>query len=249
MPLPRRRSALEIQRGLPQGGRVLDVGCLGFGQYKLAQSIGRSDLLHSGVDFSAPSAVPEGYNFASADLNASPIPFGDDTFDLVVASHVMEHIRDPIRFFGDCVRVCRPGGLMLLSTPSERSLWLPGCFFEHEKFYSTSYFDDPTHVGRPQTAGSLVRLARYFGCDASAWYMSSWRWRIAAPFLLPVALVFRSGLLLERLAWKTFGWEVCALVQKPSTITGLPEMNYYIPPDRASTDPVYRLYAALRGRR
>ncbi|NJP07624.1 MAG: class I SAM-dependent methyltransferase [Chloroflexaceae bacterium] len=126
---------LTAYQQIPADGSVLDIGCLGFQHVAIAQQLGLTDLRHAGVDFVESNApLPEGFEFRKADLNQEPLPFADDRFDLVVASHVIEHLRDPVAFFGECVRVCKPGGLIYVAAPSERSLLLPGMPFEHHKF-------------------------------------------------------------------------------------------------------------------
>lgn len=104
---------------------MLDVGCLGFAQVAAAREAGRSDLLHYGVDYAAAGEpnLPEGFTFAEVDLGTHGLPFPDDLFDAVVASHVMEHVPDPIALVTECIRVCKPGGVVYLECPSERTLF------------------------------------------------------------------------------------------------------------------------------
>src|SRR5665213_487590 len=116
--------------------KVLDVGCTGFRVLHTARALGMTDMRHFGVDYSiAEEEIPNGVEFRHCDLNKERIPFEDDMFDLVVASHVIEHVSNPIEFFGELVRVTRPGGKIYIEAPSERSLFLPGMFMEHEKGY------------------------------------------------------------------------------------------------------------------
>jgi len=119
---------------VPRQGSVLDVGCLGYHQYRIAKHLGLTELKHYGVDWGDATGAPEGFNFKKADLNKDPLPFADDTFDFVVASHVIEHLDHPVEFFGDCIRVCKPGGLLYFETPSERSLWVPGNPSNYDQF-------------------------------------------------------------------------------------------------------------------
>ena len=149
----------ELLSRAPQGGRILDIGCAGFQVKAGSDALGRSDLRHSGLDYSAPDAVPHGVEFLSCDLNAQPIPAPDDAFDVVIAGHVIEHMRDPIEFFGEAVRVLKPGGTLYLEAPSERSMMLPGMWFAFDESRSLSFWDDPTHLGRPWPPQALYRLA------------------------------------------------------------------------------------------
>lgn len=42
--------------------------------------------------------------------DAHALPFEDDTFDVVHAHQVLQHLSDPVRALGEMARVCKPGG-------------------------------------------------------------------------------------------------------------------------------------------
>lgn len=215
---------------LEEQGSVLDVGCLNFRITKMGEKLRPGKLRYFGVDYVDPDSMPEGFIFKKADLNHESLPFEDDSFDLVLAIHVLEHIKDPIAFFSECIRVCKPGGKIYFETPSERSLLLPGMPFQHDLFYSLSFFDDPTHTSRPWSPQSLYRLTKLFGCNPlKVRYMFTWLHRLALPFILPLALIIRNGRLLQHIVWNAVGWTSCLIAEKPLHIKGAPQFKYYIP--------------------
>jgi SAM-dependent methyltransferase len=172
----------DLIKSTPTNGSVLDVGCDGFKQVVAALNIERSDLRHSGVDYiDRSSLAPEGFTFKVADLNSSPILFENDLFDLVIASHLIEHVTDPIALFSELVRVCKPGGAIYIEAPSDRSLLLPGMPFVNDDMYTLSYFDDPTHSQRPWTPMAFYKLAKYFGCTPEKVIYNSSRKNGAVP--------------------------------------------------------------------
>jgi len=230
MPNPLQKLYLK----LADTGCVLDVGCIGFRQVGEAKQMGRPHLRHFGVDYvDLSEQLPEAFVFSQADLSKESIPFADDSFDLVVASHIIEHLPNPIDFFGECVRVCRPGGWMYFEAPSERSLLFPGMPFKHESFFSLSFYDDPTHTFRPWTPQSLHRLSRYFACEPiETGYRVSWKHRLAFPLTIVYALLTSNGSLLERACWYAVGWASYLIVQKPQKLAGKPAFHYYIPVNR-----------------
>jgi ubiquinone/menaquinone biosynthesis C-methylase UbiE len=47
-----------------------------------------------------------------------PLPFGGEEFDVVTMTAVLEHLDNPGEVLTECYRVLRPGGRLLLTTPS-----------------------------------------------------------------------------------------------------------------------------------
>ncbi len=100
------------------GRALLDLGC-GTGRYGLlAQAAGASV---TGLDAS-PGMLAEARRKLgdAADLRRQdleePLPFADESFDLVVSALVLEHIRAPGPFLAEAARVTRHGGRLVLST-------------------------------------------------------------------------------------------------------------------------------------
>ena len=57
--------------------------------------------------------------------NLAGLPFDDATLDVVVNFQVIEHLWDQAQFLSECLRVLRPGGELLISTPN-RITFSPG---------------------------------------------------------------------------------------------------------------------------
>jgi glycosyltransferase involved in cell wall biosynthesis/SAM-dependent methyltransferase len=125
----RRRARLLLDYlELRDGDRVLDCGC-GFGLHLMLMSrLRRLDLV--GVDAARDrlehgrrQGVPA--NLATADLNR--LPFGDESFDRVLVSEVLEHLEDDHGALAEVHRVLRPDGIAALSVPHARYpfLWDP----------------------------------------------------------------------------------------------------------------------------
>ena len=162
-------------KNMSEDSKILDVGCFGFIQFKNTNIDKGLNFKHYGVDYMEPESIPENFTFAKCNLDEDVIPFPDDYFDLVVASHVIEHLKNPLNLISESLRVCKPNGKIYIEAPSERSLFLPGMFFNYERMHSISFYDDPTHLGRPWSPQSLYRLACYFDATPlKVGYYKSW---------------------------------------------------------------------------
>lgn len=65
-------------------------------------------------------------------------PYGDETFDLVLCCEVLEHlILNPLKIFGEIVRVLRPGGRLILTTPNAVRLVNFMNMLEGKNFFDT----------------------------------------------------------------------------------------------------------------
>jgi SAM-dependent methyltransferase len=110
-------SAAYLLPELRPGQDLLDVGC-GPGTITadlaalvapgtVAAVDAAEDVLDKAREATASAGV-ENVRFAVADVHA--LDFPDDSFDIVHAHQVLQHVGDPVRALSELRRVCRPGG-------------------------------------------------------------------------------------------------------------------------------------------
>lgn len=119
--LSRLRKALSF---LPPDSqhRILDVGCAdgrALNWYRKASAL---PVRTYGVDFNEQAleiAAAAGHQVFNGRFEDTLIP--DNMFDLVVATHVIEHVADPKAFARKAYDVLKPGGVFLCETPNAAS--------------------------------------------------------------------------------------------------------------------------------
>ena len=99
--------------------RVLDLGC---GRGGVVELVWRDVKLAAGLDPDVPSlSEHRAPGMPTVRGVGEHIPFGGETFDLVVCVWVLEHLRDPAQALREVRRVLRSGGHFIFVTPNVRN--------------------------------------------------------------------------------------------------------------------------------
>ncbi|MFN2459458.1 MAG: class I SAM-dependent methyltransferase [Candidatus Velthaea sp.] len=115
-----RQAWLELLGRLagPRPRRVLDVGCgtgvLALMFAELGHVVSGIDLAPQMLDVAREKAEREKLNIDFRVENAASLGLADDTYDLVIARHVIWTLPDPARAVTEWMRVLRPGGRLAL---------------------------------------------------------------------------------------------------------------------------------------
>jgi demethylmenaquinone methyltransferase/2-methoxy-6-polyprenyl-1,4-benzoquinol methylase len=101
--------------------RILDCG-VGNGSLSIAfNSLMKGPVDFHAIDTSAEMLVQAKSVMQHAGLDphlqqadVMSLPYKDQSFDVVMAAHVLEHLPDPQRALAEMVRVLKPGGMVFL---------------------------------------------------------------------------------------------------------------------------------------
>ena len=111
---------LALAGSLPSGTRVLDVGC-GNG-FIAGQMLRRGchvvgvDLSEQGIALARQTYPKARFEFLAADEDVLA-RLGEEPFDIVISTEVVEHLYDPRSYAQGCIAALRPGGRFICSTP------------------------------------------------------------------------------------------------------------------------------------
>jgi ubiquinone/menaquinone biosynthesis C-methylase UbiE len=114
---------------LPQNAKILELGC-GPG-YLWKDNIGRvpagwqitlSDLSPGMLDAAWRNLVVTGRTFQFQEIDAQSIPFEAETFDVVIANHMLYHVPDIARALSEINRVLKSNGHLFATTIGKHHL-------------------------------------------------------------------------------------------------------------------------------
>ena len=202
--------------GLPSKGNLLDVGC---GSHSPSitkkwlpewtyHGLDRENYGNDEADFEVMEAF---YQLDLSRDHLSEIP--EAHFDLIIMSHVIEHLPDGLDVVRGLATKLKPGGLFYIEFPSARSLRLPS-------MEGTLHFcDDHTHIRVYQIA-ELANTLLDAGFRIVRAAPRRDRVRIALlPLLVPVKFLLR-GKLSAGDFWDVTGFAEYILASRGADSTG-----------------------------
>ncbi|MCI0370083.1 MAG: class I SAM-dependent methyltransferase [candidate division NC10 bacterium] len=164
--------------------RVLDVGC---GRRKRSGTVG--------IDVNPDTAAD-----IVSDLDRFPWPLADNSFDLILCHHVIEHLGSIVQAMEELHRIGRPGAVVEIITPHFSSLysWQDPTHRHHLALDSFDYFTENTRHTNFYTSKRFRVLEKRLHFGASVFsvfprllYALSSRWyERHAAFMFPANDLF-----------------------------------------------------------
>ncbi len=163
-----------------RGKVVLDLGCI---RHSADFALSDPNWLHDKIKSVANKSVGVDYlprEIAKMNAAGYDIIYGDvtkplgiqDTFDVIVAGDLIEHLTNFQGFFENCTRLLKPNGILILTTPNP---------FYHGEFHYTSFKSsfliNPEHTCwiDPQ---ALAQLSNRFSYDIGEIYFINTSWSL-----------------------------------------------------------------------
>jgi SAM-dependent methyltransferase len=194
------RTVAQHVRAGPTGRRILDIPA---GNGKLAQT-----LREAGNTVVCADINREHPDYVYADMSEA-LPFADGEFDVAICLEGVEHLVDPVPLIGELVRVTRPGGEIIVSTPNVSNFYSRLQFLFTGVFYQFNPADNPVvqagelrdrgHIA-PLTYFQLRFLFEHFGATVTAVLGDRWKKKALLPLylvLLPLAWMWTRSLLVR----------------------------------------------------
>ena len=131
----------------------------------------------------------------------------DDHFDLIIMSHVIEHLHNGDRVIEGLIKKLKPGGLIYLEFPSERSVHFPS------QKETLNFYDDPTHV-RIFSVREVTTILSRKGFNILS---SGTRRQIINILLMPLKIVYQKltlGYVRGGVYWDFYGFAEYVFAQR-----------------------------------
>lgn len=206
----------KVLHGRMLEGSCLNTGC-GEGLYAgfLDEFPKLERIVH--IDLEKPSLASRFPNRRHEDFAGSvtELPFGAAEFDVCLCTEVMEHVENDQKGFAELARVIKPGGLLLISTPTP-----PAPF-------------DPNHVRDGYTFEEMRTNLERHGFEVLShivcfhWVMRAllvaWRWQFETlgrgqRSLMPKFVVHFAGVL-DRSVPIGKPWDIVVLARRKQSIS------------------------------
>jgi len=160
----------KFARKIPDQASVLDVGC-GTGKALRGLREARPDLKLFGVDIEdTRKLLPKDVSFSLGSVDRLSGLYKENTFDVIVCQHVIEHLPNPVNMILEFKKVLKPGGLIYIETPNWTRLFIP--------FHQNFFWNDYTHL-RPYSKITFKRLFSDFDfkiADIKSFSTTPWPW-------------------------------------------------------------------------
>lgn len=117
------KSMGKLRRHIKDVKAVMDVGCADGGLLDVARKVFPDAKTFVGVEISevaAKAAKDKGYEVIVG--SADDIDFGESKYDLIILQQVIEHVFNPDKVTENLERSLKPGGLLVIETPTNECL-------------------------------------------------------------------------------------------------------------------------------
>jgi 2-polyprenyl-3-methyl-5-hydroxy-6-metoxy-1,4-benzoquinol methylase len=207
LPYSVKQKADIARRLIGSTGKVLDVGC-GSGQsLSYMRRYGDWEIYGVEPNKSAAKLAEEKYNIKTFCGTLEDAKYSDNSFDIVIITHVIEHVPDPLGTLREIYRILKPGGYLIGETENISSITFK-LFKEYWGFlhlpYHLFYFTKKTISNfMEKTDYKEIQIVDIF--NHSGWFLSITNWinshshsrKIGRPWYYPLLILatFPLGLL------------------------------------------------------
>ena len=136
----------KISRHVPERGRILDIGS---GTAPVSPDLSRTVVADLSEEALRHIDVPE-----KIVASITALPFAPGSFDCIVCSEVLEHVRDDMLGIREMRRVLKTGGVLVATVPYQQRFWA-----EDDEYVGHVRRYEPGELEEKLRAGGFSRVA------------------------------------------------------------------------------------------
>lgn len=144
--------------------KLLDLGCSAPCSSMMNDAFLEYMGFGSGIDIE-----PRNSKFPFKIGDVKNIPHPDNSFDIIVAAEVLEHITEPEKALKEIKRILKPKGIFIFSTPNNNLFWRISWFFWELSFGGMWKH---THLIKYKEKQWIKMLKKYFNIKRKISYLS-----------------------------------------------------------------------------
>ena len=102
---------------------VLDIG---FGSGNILEVLKKGGAICHGVEISQTAIDRlKGQGYCLKHTGGETLPYNNEYFDMIVCSHILEHIKNEKKILNEIKRILKPNGLLILGVPTGKTGYNP----------------------------------------------------------------------------------------------------------------------------
>jgi 2-polyprenyl-3-methyl-5-hydroxy-6-metoxy-1,4-benzoquinol methylase len=106
----------KIEKYVKLKGKLLDVGCVIGILLEVAEEKGCEVYGQEVSSFASSYSTEKGFNVHKVSLPETKLP--ENYFDIITIFDVLAHLKDPLSYLKSCKKLLKPGGFIIIKTPS-----------------------------------------------------------------------------------------------------------------------------------
>lgn len=194
--------------------KILELGC-GSGSNAIIVNSQFPLIEYHGIDILPDCEISNIINYKAVDLNNGSLPYPNEYFDIIIFTHVIEHLNSPQNLGREINRVLKKRGMIYVETPNWSTIFIPSFGINREQHNPFNFFDDPSHIKPWSKHGIYEFLSQ--NCHLNVERIGTVRNWFRIPFdfvFIFWGIFFRNRGKIITSFWNIYGWSIYGIGSK-----------------------------------
>lgn len=194
--------------------KILELGC---GRGINANYVKKQfpQIEYHGVDILSEKDMPSTLEYKIIDLDDHSLPYPNECFDIIIFTHVIEHLKSPLQLGPEINRILKKSGRVYIEAPNWTSVLIPSFQFHREQLDPFNFYDDPTHIKPWSKQGVYLFLLKH--CSLKIQKIGCVRNWFLIPFnfiFIILGIITGNRIKIVYSLWNLVGWSIYGIAIK-----------------------------------